>query len=66
MKGLLFFVMGVFPASLIFSIIVFILFYKKFLVIVKEFGVTFHTRAKVVEIMRQNACFLAFCVQHLL
>ena len=28
--------------------------------------VTFHTRAKVVGIMRQNACLLAFCVQNLL
>jgi len=29
-------------------------------------GVTFHTYAKVVRIMRQNACALAFCVQNLL
>lgn len=28
--------------------------------------VTFHTHAKVVEIMRQNACLLTFCVQNLL
>jgi len=29
-------------------------------------NVTFHTHAKVVGIMRQNACLLAFCVQNLL
>ena len=36
--------------------------------IIKEWFVvvTFHTHAKVVGIMRQNACFVAFCVQNLL
>ncbi len=29
-------------------------------------GVSFHTHAKVVGIMRQNACTLAFCVHQLL
>jgi len=31
-----------------------------------QLAVTFHTHAKVVGIMRQNACTLAFCVQNLL
>ncbi len=35
-------------------------------VYVDNYKVTFHTRAKVVGIMRQNACLLAFCVQNLL
>jgi hypothetical protein len=37
-----------------------------FIILIFEKKVTFHTRAKVVGIMRQNACLLAFCVQNLL
>ncbi len=34
--------------------------------LVRKNKLTFHTHAKVVGIMRQNACTLAFCVHQLL